>query len=55
MCLSGATDAYVSSNGRDDYKADDVEAYFNYMGMLASEVSGRGYAGTSFSQAWSDT
>jgi len=26
------------SQGRDDYTADDVEQYFNYMGMLATEV-----------------
>ena len=24
---------------RDEYTADDVEDYFNYMGMLAAEVS----------------
>ena len=27
-----------ASQQRDDYTADDVEQYFNYMGMLASEV-----------------
>ena len=27
------------SQTRDDYNADDVEQYFNYMGMLATEVS----------------
>jgi len=26
------------SQSRDDYTADDVEQYFNYMGMLATEV-----------------
>ena len=28
-----------ASQGRDDFSADDVEYYFNYMGMLATEVS----------------
>ena len=27
------------SQSRDDYSSDDVEQYFNYMGMLATEVS----------------
>ena len=33
-----------ASQTRDDFSADDVEHYFNYMGMLATEVSSRGYA-----------
>eukprot|EP00775_Hariotina_reticulata_P013492 gene13492-13617_t len=33
-----STDAGVyGSQGRDDYSVDDVEHYFNYMGMLAVE------------------
>ena len=28
-----------ASQTRDDFSADDVEHYFNYMGMLATEVS----------------
>ena len=39
MCMS-AEKKYASENGRDDYKFADVEDYFNYMGMLAAEVSG---------------
>ena len=27
-----------ASQTRDDFSADDVEHYFNYMGMLATEV-----------------
>ena len=27
-----------ASQSRDDFSADDVEHYFNYMGMLATEV-----------------
>ena len=29
----------VGSQGRDDYEAEDVEYYFNYMGILADEGS----------------
>ena len=29
---------YKSFDTRDDYSREDVEDYFNYMGMLASEV-----------------
>ena len=29
----------VGSQGRDDYEAEDVEYYFNYMGILAEEGS----------------
>ena len=32
---------YKSFDTRDDYSREDVEDYFNYMGMLASEVGGR--------------
>ena len=28
----------LASQPREDYTADDVEQYFNYMGMLAAEV-----------------
>lgn len=35
------TGVYASQT-RDDFSADDVEHYFNYMGMLATEVSSRG-------------
>ena len=33
-----------ASQTRDDFSADDVEHYFNYMGMLATEVSSRANA-----------
>jgi len=33
----GGAGAYGSQSCRDDYCADDVEHYFNYMGMLADE------------------
>ena len=44
------------SQTRDDYNADDVEQYFNYMGMLATEVnpdSVKFRAWISRSRAWS--
>jgi hypothetical protein len=34
---SGKEAGIYDSQGRDDYDADDVEHYFNYMGMLAVE------------------
>ena len=33
------TAGIVGSQGRDDYEAEDVEYYFNYMGILADEGS----------------
>jgi hypothetical protein len=37
----GSADAgiYAAQGSRDDYGLDDVEHYFNYMGMLADEGS----------------
>ena len=37
------------SQSREDYSEDDVEHYFNYMGMLATEVR---RPGTDFIAAW---
>ena len=34
-----------ASQSRDDFSADDVEHYFNYMGMLATEVRPCSYGG----------
>lgn len=37
------------SQSREDYSEDDVEHYFNYMGMLATEVH---RPGADFPAAW---
>lgn len=34
---SGSSAGIYGAQGRDDYMEDDVEQYFNYMGMLAEE------------------
>lgn len=38
---SAAPSGIYGSQSREDYSADDVEHYFNYMGMLAIEVHWR--------------
>ena len=38
MTPSAVTPGIYGSQSREDYSADDVEHYFNYMGMLAIEV-----------------
>ena len=39
MCCDAGGAGVYGAQERDDYTADDVEQYFNYMGMLADEVS----------------
>ena len=36
--LASACAGIYGSQSREDYSEDDIEHYFNYMGMLATEV-----------------
>lgn len=40
MIISTHCTGLYGAQSRDDYTEDDVEQYFNYMGMLAEQVSG---------------
>jgi hypothetical protein len=39
--MPGSCAGIYGSQSRDDYSEDDIEHYFNYMGMLATEVGRR--------------
>lgn len=39
MIISTHCTGLYGAQSRDDYTEDDVEQYFNYMGMLAEQVS----------------